>query len=116
MRWIIGLALVAGAVAMAVVIGNRMSTDAMAVVIGVVFGVAASIPTSLLVIAASRRSERPTPSYPREHNTQAPPQINIHLGGNGMPVVDDGSLPRWPIEQWQLGQPAPREFQIVGDE
>jgi hypothetical protein len=37
-------------VALAVVIGNRMSTDAMAVVVGVACGVLASIPTSLLMI------------------------------------------------------------------
>ena len=35
-------------------IGNRMSTDAMAVVVGVACGVLASIPTSLLMIEALR--------------------------------------------------------------
>ena len=54
MRLMIGLAIVAGGVTLAVVIGQRMSTDAMAVVVGVVFGVAASIPTSLLIVAATR--------------------------------------------------------------
>ena len=60
MRRVIGVAIVAGCVTLAVMIGQRMSTDAMAVVIGVVFGVAASIPTSLLVVAATRgRREEP---------------------------------------------------------
>ena len=54
MRRIIGLAVVAGGITLAIVVGQRMSTDAMAVVIGVVFGVAASIPTSLLIVAATR--------------------------------------------------------------
>ncbi len=36
-------------VALAVVVGNRMSPEAMAVVIGLICGVAASIPLSLLV-------------------------------------------------------------------
>jgi hypothetical protein len=45
-------------VALAVVIGQRMSTDAMAVVIGVAVGVAASVPTSLLLIALLRRERQ----------------------------------------------------------
>jgi hypothetical protein len=40
---------------MAIVIGQRMSTDAMAVVIGVAVGVAASVPTSLLLVALLRK-------------------------------------------------------------
>ena len=56
MKWLIPAACLVFVVTLAVVIGQRMSTDAMAVVIGVIFGVAASIPTSLLIIAASRRS------------------------------------------------------------
>jgi hypothetical protein len=42
-------------VALALLIGRRMSTDAMAVVIGVAVGVAASVPTSLLLVALLRR-------------------------------------------------------------
>ena len=42
-------------VAMALLIGRRMSTDAMAVVIGVAVGVASSVPTSLLLVALLRR-------------------------------------------------------------
>jgi hypothetical protein len=42
-------------VTLAAIIGERMSTDAMAVVIGVAVGVAASVPTSLLLVALLRR-------------------------------------------------------------
>ena len=42
-------------VALALLIGRRMSTDAMAVVIGVAVGVASSVPTSLLLVALLRR-------------------------------------------------------------
>ena len=42
-------------VTLAAIIGQRMSTDAMAVVIGVAVGVAASVPTSLLLVALLRR-------------------------------------------------------------
>ena len=42
-------------VTLALVIGQRMTTDAMAVVLGVAVGVAASVPTSLLLVALLRR-------------------------------------------------------------
>ena len=42
-------------VTLAAIVGQRMSTDAMAVVIGVAVGVAASVPTSLLLVALLRR-------------------------------------------------------------
>jgi hypothetical protein len=53
-RWIVPLMLGFG-VTMALVIGKRMSTDAMAVVIGVAVGVAASVPMSVLLVALIRR-------------------------------------------------------------
>jgi hypothetical protein len=46
----------AAGVTLAVLIGQRMSTDAMAVVIGVGAGVVASVPTSILLVALLRRS------------------------------------------------------------
>jgi hypothetical protein len=60
-------------VTLALIIGQRMSTDAMAVVIGVAVGVAASVPTSLLLVALLRRErsayriEPPAqpPAYPQ---------------------------------------------------
>ena len=61
MKRLTGLAVVGGAVTLAIVIGQRMSSDAMAVIIGVVFGVAASIPTSLLIVAATRGRRQETP-------------------------------------------------------
>jgi hypothetical protein len=68
-------------VALAVVIGKRMSTDAMAVAIGVVFGVAASIPTSLLIVAVSRRAQEREADQMRslrEQQRVAPPVIVVN--------------------------------------
>ena len=46
------------AVGLAVVIGNRMSADAMAMVVGVACGMVASVPTSLLLMwALGRRNQ-----------------------------------------------------------
>lgn len=83
MKKIIPLFLLGGGVALAVVIGQRMSTDAMAVVIGVAVGVAASVPTSLLLIALLRkerdgfRQQPPgdfSPNYPAGYLPNLQPQ------------------------------------------
>ena len=55
MRRLIPFALLGFGVALAIIIGQRMSTDAMAVVIGVAVGVTASVPTSLLLVALLRK-------------------------------------------------------------
>jgi hypothetical protein len=53
MWWTVGLGF---AVTLALVVGQRLSAEAMAVVIGVIAGVAASIPTSLIVVWFASRS------------------------------------------------------------
>ena len=55
MKKIILPLMLAFGVTLAAIIGQRMSTDAMAVVVGVAVGVAASVPTSLLLVAVLRR-------------------------------------------------------------
>lgn len=60
-------------VAMALVIGKRMSTDAMAVVVGVAVGVAASVPTSLLLVALLRKERQSVRSEPPWRPDPLPP-------------------------------------------
>ena len=55
-KTILFVALLAFAVSLAVVVGQRLSSEAMAVIVGVVAGVAASIPTSLIVVWAALRN------------------------------------------------------------
>ena len=52
------------AVTLAIVIGQRLSAEAMAVMVGVVAGVAASIPTSLMVVWFASRTLRIVPPGP----------------------------------------------------
>lgn len=64
-----GLVLIAAMLCgMGYAIGARMSAEAMAVVVGVALGVAATIPTALIIIMAlGRNDERqapPPPQYP----------------------------------------------------
>lgn len=129
MRKLVVVTVVAGGVALAVVVGQRMSTDAMAVVIGVVFGVAASIPTSLLVVAATRgrRDER----VAQREQGMVPPQIYIvgsgmgtqqrapWQGGQGLlppgaPGINGGHWPYPPASYWQ-DQPS-RRYRVVGED
>lgn len=74
MKKLIVPALLAFGVTLAVIIGQRMSTDAMAVVIGVAVGVAASVPTSLLLVALLRRERTTWRSEPPPQPTPLPAQ------------------------------------------
>ena len=61
---------------LALAIGQRMSTDALAIVVGVAVGVAASVPTSLLLVALLRRERSRMDPYTRSSvTTQPPPQL-----------------------------------------
>ena len=116
MKRFFGLALMAGVVTLAIIIGQRMSTDAMAVMVGVVFGVAASIPTSLLIALATRGSRRADPPYRRDDYPYSPPAPQIY-------VVSPGQLPgqagqqQIAAPQQQFSMPVPnRRWVVVGDE
>ena len=73
MKAVIGLLMLGFGVAMAYIIGERMSTDAMAVVLGVAVGIVASIPTTVLLVALVRRSRQDS-YYDAGANRQLPPQ------------------------------------------
>jgi hypothetical protein len=119
------------AVALAVVIGSRLSNEAMAVVVGAVCGISASIPMSLgLAIAASRnwgREQEPREiTYDYESRRyaaqpQQPPVVFIsppqHAEHAGMyyPYLNS------PREAYFSPMPndvtiRPREFKVIGDE
>jgi hypothetical protein len=70
------------AVTLAAIIGERMSTDAMAVVVGVAVGVAASVPTSLLLVALLRRDRaggwRAEPQASPQQQLQSPNVIVLN--------------------------------------
>ena len=106
MKKVATVALIAFAVTLAVIIGQRMSTDAMAVVIGVACGVLASIPTSLLILAVSgRRGGEREAQQQRDY----PPVVIVNPGNN---------QPRYlqPPFQAPLIQEQERQFRVIGDE
>jgi hypothetical protein len=111
-------------VTLALVIGQRMTTDAMAVVLGVAVGVAASVPTSILLVALVRRAQREAggrlePSQAAPAAYALPPQqpniIVLNPGDvlgqrNGHPAY----LPQPPAELLQ--DAGLRRLRVVGDE
>jgi hypothetical protein len=108
------------AVALAVVIGNRMSADAMAVVVGVVCGMLASVPTSLLLIwALGRRGYGAgTGAEAQARNstgTHYPPVVVVNPGpGHAMPAYRPPPVPS--LDRNLPAPSGPRTFKVVGDE
>jgi hypothetical protein len=101
------LTVMAFAVTLALVIGHRLSNEALAVLAGAVCGVGAAIPTSLLVIAVSRRrDERGLP--PVQQGPYPPVVVVSPPGGRQLPG-DWGAFPS------SLTAPVERQFTVVGE-
>jgi len=101
-------------IALAVIVGLRLSTEAMAVVIGVIFGVMASIPTSLLIMAVVQRFQERARQEEGYRERMQPPVIVVNPGGAyGSPWSSPPPSPLLPSTLH--GEPS-RHFRIVGDE
>lgn len=114
MRTVIGVGTIAFTASLGVVVGQRMSSEAMAVVIGVVCGVLAGIPTSVLLLVVMRAQQRRSGNdQPPSPQAQYPPVIVV----GGMP--QQLQAPRDPgmvDGEWrQLSAPR-REFRVIGEE
>lgn len=101
------------AIALAVVVGKKMSAEAMAVVVGVVCGVAAAIPTSILLLVVFTRRDRQQlgemEARSRQHSS--PPVIVIQ-GGSPQALPPGPQAGYWPAAQ--PGPAVNREFHVVG--
>ena len=104
------------AVTLAVIIGNRLSDEALAVLAGAVCGVGAAIPTSLLIIAIMRRRDKPSEEWNSAHQAQPHPQQGYYPP---VIVVSPSNAQQQPYN-WNgyppsLTTPIQREFTVVGD-
>ncbi len=117
-RAIIPLMLGFGAT-LAFVIGQRLTTDAMAVVLGVAVGVAASVPTTVLLMALLRRGSReaawrpepPPPAYPQFQ------QPNIIVLNPAELLGQRSNQPYIPPPVLEVQQEAGlRRLRVVGDD
>lgn len=113
-KQIVAVAGLAFAVTLAIIVGRQMTTEAMAVVIGVVCGVIAGIPTSvLLLVALSRRDA--TRAREEAAARQAPaayPPVVVIQGGAQQP-----QMPAMTGGYWPAPNAAPltsRQFHVVG--
>ena len=70
-RQLVALLTLGFIVTLGVVVGTRMSSDAIAVLVGVIAGVAASIPCALLLMAVTRRRETEAPARYDERQYEA---------------------------------------------
>lgn len=99
-------------------VGTSLSSDALGLAVGVVFGVLAGIPSALLVLAGQRRRERreydddddDTPVVYITHNNYTDNrQLTINTGAQGMPLLTDR-------QREITAQRSGRVFKVVGGE
>lgn len=101
------------AVAMAVVIGLRLSPDAMAVIIGIICGVLASIPTSVILVWVLRQRDKQPEElgYGSGRYGHYPPVVVVNgqgshgYGNSAPPPILTPSTP-----------PGTRDFKVIGQE
>ncbi|MFQ5855739.1 MAG: hypothetical protein ACE5LU_08880 [Anaerolineae bacterium] len=116
MRGVLQLGVGGFAIALGVVVGNRLSSEAMAVVVGVVCGVLASIPMSVMILILTRRLSGPSrsrASTPVPQGMAYPPVLVIQPGGRG---YGNRFAPLWEAPTAAENQPWRRSFTVVGDE
>lgn len=101
-------------VALALVVGSRMSVDATALVVGVACGVLASIPGSLLLIwAFYRRDQILEAKRASDLSPHYPPIVVVNPGqNNGRPMWDSMAYP--PPASALLPSGA-RQFKVIGE-
>lgn len=125
-RAIVTVAVLTFCIALAVVIGQRLSGEAMAVLLGVIAGVGASIPTSLIVVWLALRTTQPTtrtadmspPTPPSnrsgpgpERFIVVPPPPQQSASYATIAATPRRSAPQAPYLQNQIG---PRQFTVIG--
>jgi hypothetical protein len=77
-------------------IGGELSHDAIGMALGILFGIMASIPTMLMVLAGQRRDERQGPQY-RAHRPQITHNhLHVHQG----PAERQGET--LPMREWRV--------------
>lgn len=118
--WLIGIVF---AGSLAYVVGNRLSSEAMAVAVGALCGISASIPVSIaLYIAASRNWGRDTAApademreyTPRGYTAPQPPMIVLAAPPFQSPNPFGAQQFYLPPNAPREG--APREFKVIGEE
>ncbi len=103
---------IAFAIALAVVVGTRISPDAMAVIIGIICGVLASIPTTAILLWVLRQRERQmeTQFGPARVGHYPPVVVVNGQGTNGYGGMHS------PPALTATTPPGSRDFKVIGQE
>jgi hypothetical protein len=105
-------------VTLAIVVGNRLSVDATALVVGVACGVLASVPTSLLLIWALTRRDQTGRDISRGAQigmgNHYPPVVVVNPG-QGYTRPGFGAPQFYSTMDEMPMQGTPRQFKIIGD-
>jgi hypothetical protein len=102
----IGLAF---AITLAVMIGKRMSAEAMAVVVGIACGVLASVPASLLLLLVLGRGDDRAGQARRQAEGRGYPPVIVVQGGAPQALPPGMAQGYWP----PAAPPLRREFQLL---
>ena len=127
MNWRLSLylCLLAFVITLALIIGWRLSDQAMAVIIGVVAGVAASVPTSLLVVWVALQNRTALERVVTSAATPAaPPQVIVVHATPPAPPAHPSQRSLTVFHPYAAPEPTafnglpvgPRQFTIMGDE
>jgi len=109
----VGLMVLATTVTFALIVGNRLSDEALGVLAGAVCGVGAAIPTSLLIVAVTRQRDASDASQGKSlmphQQASYPPVIVVSPSGNR------GQFSGWNALPSSLSAPMERNFKVVGE-
>jgi hypothetical protein len=111
---LVGICAISFSITLAMIVGNHLSNDALAVLSGIACGVGAAIPTGLLVVWIARRNEHHNQnvrSGGQYQTGQYPPVIVVNPGAQNQPQLPPPQVGGWTT---QAERPA-REFTIVGE-
>jgi hypothetical protein len=108
MRVFLALAGIAFAMTLALVVGNRLSDEALGVLAGAVCGVGAAIPTSLLIVAVTRRQNQGQ-TRTSQPEREYPPVVVVAPPGSQQRPNSWGALPS------SFSPPTQRQFTVVGE-
>ena len=120
MKQLIILLALAFLVMIGVVIGTRMSSDALAVLVGVIAGVAASIPCALLLLVVTRRRDADVEveeRYEEPRRAPAPPPVIVVTPGASQQQLPASLLGAGYPYAYGGQQAGPqRQFRVMGYE
>jgi hypothetical protein len=110
MRWFLVLLAVAFVVTLFAVVGVRVASHGQAFLVGLVCGIAASVPASILAHALGRRQ------IVQPHASLAAPYQPVYIV-NGAPAPPQRPAPDYPpmINPQPANDPRPR-FRVIGEE